>query len=87
MNIGSIFKKLITVAVCVVVGALILNLILPNVYSATVNTIEKGIKAGTGISFDLNGDGVGSTQLKTGDSAADKGKNGVGVQGLDGLGN
>ena len=54
---------------------------------ATVNTIEKGIKAGTGISFDLNGDGVGSTQLKTGDSAADKGKNGVGVQGLDGLSN
>ena len=87
MNIGKVFKTLIVVAVCVVVGAFVLNLLLPNFISASINTVEKGIKAGTGISFDLNGDGVGSTQLKTGDSAADKGKNGVGVQGLDGLGN
>jgi hypothetical protein len=85
MDIKKIFGFLVVTAVCVVIGAFVLNLLLPNAISSTINTVEKGIKAGTGITFDLNNDGVGNTQLKSGDSAADKAKDGVGVQGLDGL--
>ena len=83
--IKKIFGFLIVTAVCVVIGTFILNKGLPNAITQTINTMEKGIKAGTSISFDLNGDGIGTTQLKTADAAADKAKDGVGVEGLDGL--
>lgn len=52
-----------------------------------VNTVEKGIKSGTGIAFDLNGDGQVGTGAPTNTSALDnKAKQGDNtVTGLDGL--
>lgn len=84
MSVAKIFKTLIVVIVCVVIGAFVLNTLLPNVVANLCNTIENGIKNATGISFDLNGDGVG--QSSTNAKADVKVQNGVGVTGYGDLG-
>lgn len=83
----KIFIALITAAVMVTIGFIGLRIILPNTYIAMVNTVEKGIKSGTGIAFDLNGDGQVGTGAPTNTSALDnKAKQGdTSVEGLDGL--
>lgn len=83
----KIFIVLITLAVLVTIGYIALRIILPNTYIAMVNTVEKGIKSGTGIAFDLNGDGQVGTGAPTNTSALDnKAKQGDNtVTGLDGL--
>ena len=80
----KIFLALITAAVMVTIGFIGLRIILPNTYIAMVNTVEKGIKSGTGIAFDLNGDGQVGTGAPTNTSALDnKAKQGdTSVEGL-----
>lgn len=83
-SVKKIFGFLIVTAVCVILGAFVLNLLLPNVVRATMNTIETGIQSATGIKYDLNGDGqVGNIQSTQ--TSGDKAQQGVGVKGLDGL--
>lgn len=61
MSVGKIFKVLIIIVACVIIGALVLNVILPNTATALVNAVEGSIFNATGMSFDLNGDGVNGT--------------------------
>ena len=82
MSVAKIFKILIIIVACVIVGALVLNVLLPNTTTSLVNAVEGQIFNATGMSFDLNGDGTnGNTSAanaRTGQdikSAGDKVKN------------
>ena len=70
MSVSKIFKILIVIVACVIVGALILNVFLPNVVTSLSNAVEGSIFNATGMSFDLNGDGTGGratgTSIQTG---------------------
>lgn len=57
MSVSKIFKILIIIVACVIIGALVLNVLLPNTATALVNAVEGQIFNATGMSFDLNGDG------------------------------
>lgn len=59
MNVQKIFKTLVILVCCIVVGAMILNIFLPNVITQLSNVVEDAIFKGTGMSFDFNGDGRG----------------------------
>lgn len=68
MSISKIFMTLIVVVACVVLGAMLLNKVLPNVTAQVSNAIEGMLYRATGISMDFNGDSIyGST---TGGSAS-----------------
>lgn len=56
-NVKSIFNVLIIIVVCVVLGAIVLNVLLPNVTTQVINSTEDMIFRATGMSFDFNGDG------------------------------
>lgn len=58
MDVKKIFITLITIVACVMIGALVLNVLLPNVATTLVNSAESMIYNATGMSFDFNGDGV-----------------------------
>lgn len=59
MDVKKIFTMLIGVVACVVIGALLLNTIMPNAAAAISNSIEGMIFNATGIQMDFNGDGIG----------------------------
>lgn len=59
MDVKKIFITLIIVVACVMIGALILNTLMPNVTKSLVNSVEKMVFNATGMQFDWNGDGVG----------------------------
>lgn len=56
MKVGGIFKTLITIVACVVIGAFALNILLPNVTKSLVNATEDMIYNATSMSFNFNGD-------------------------------
>ena len=56
MSVKKIFMTLITVVVCVVLGALVLNVLLPNVTNSLITAVEDMVYNATGMSFDFNGD-------------------------------
>ena len=58
MRVSKIFKILIVAVICVLVGAIIINLLVPNVFTTMINSIEDLIFKATGLGFDFNGDGV-----------------------------
>lgn len=58
MSVGKIFKTLIIIVACVLVGALVLNILLPNVATTLVNSTETMIFKATGMKFDFNADGI-----------------------------
>lgn len=58
MNVGKIFKVLIIVVGCVLVGAFILNLLLPNVTTTLIDSVEDMLFRTTGMSFDFNGNQI-----------------------------
>lgn len=57
MSVKKIFIILITVVACVMLGALILNVLMPNVMTTIVNSVENMVYNATAMSFDFNGDG------------------------------
>lgn len=66
MDIKKIFITLIGIVACVVIGALVLNVLLPNATKSIINAVEGQIYNATGMSFDFNGDGtVGSAASGT----------------------
>ena len=66
MDVKKIFMILIGVVACVVIGALVLNVLLPNATKSMINAVEGQIFNATGMSFDFNGDGtVGSAAAGT----------------------
>lgn len=59
MNVKKIFMTLIIIVVCVILGAFIINTLLPNVATTLVNATEDQIFKATGLSFDFNNDSHG----------------------------
>jgi len=57
MSVEKIFKVLIIVVACVIIGALVLNVLLPNTTKSLVNAVEDQVHNATGLTFDFNGDG------------------------------
>lgn len=57
MKVSKLFIVLIVVVACILVGALILNVLLPNTMTMAINTVEDAIFKATGISWDINADG------------------------------
>ena len=55
MNVAGIFKTLIIIVACVAIGALVLNILLPNVAVALVDATEDMIFKATKMSFNFNG--------------------------------
>lgn len=56
-SVKKIFTVLIVMVACVVVGALVLNVLLPNVSSSLVDALETMVYNATGMTFDWNGNG------------------------------
>lgn len=56
MKVGGIFKTLITIVACVVIGAFALNILLPNATKSLVNATEDMLYNATSMSFNFNGD-------------------------------
>lgn len=87
MSVKKIFVILITIVACVAIGALVLNILMPNAVTQVVNATENMIYKATGIEFDFNGDGVvGSTAVDPTsaiDNTGDKASDGVGVEGFN----
>lgn len=69
MSVKKIFVILITIVACVIIGALVLNVLLPNASVALVNATEDQIFKASGLQFDLNGDGNVGTNDDTYDAA------------------
>lgn len=56
MNVKKIFLTLVTIVGCVIIGALVLNVLLPNVTTTLINATEDMLYKATGMSFDFNND-------------------------------
>lgn len=90
MSVKKIFMTLIIVVACVIVGALVLNVLMPNATKALVNSVEGQIHNATGMEFDFNGDGVtgatGGQSFTDGDETSNDvtgAGSEAGVQGID----
>ena len=57
MSVKKIFVILITIVACVILGAFILNTLMPNVTNTLINSVEDMIYKATSMSFDFNNDG------------------------------
>lgn len=79
-SVKKIFIVLIVVVACVMIGALVLNVLMPNVMVTLVDSVENMINRATGMSVDFNGNGVsGSDDGKTGNTVSvNNAKNGNG---------
>lgn len=89
MSVQKIFKTLIIVVACVIIGAFVLNALVPNVIAGLSNSIETMLQNATGMTFDLNGDGTGKSGTGSGGVNSEKGTQsagGAGVQGYSGSG-
>lgn len=90
MGVRKIFIVLITVVACVLIGAFVLNILLPNVTSALVNASEDMLFKATGMKFDFNNDnniGSSNQQQTYNDSNTASNtnnlRNGAGVEGYN----
>lgn len=74
MSVQKIFMTLIIVVACVILGAFVLNALLPNVIKGMSNSAEQMLKNATGMSFDINGDGVGGSTAGNGKQTTSSGQ-------------
>lgn len=73
MNVKKIFITLITVVACVILGAFVLNTLMPNVTTTLINAVEDQIFKATSLKFDFNNDGaIGSNNNTYGGVNEDK---------------
>lgn len=94
MNVKKIFITLITVVACVILGAFVLNTLMPNVTTTLINAVEDQIFKATSLKFDFNNDGtIGSNNNNpyAGENedetvTGDTGNNVVGFSGAGGAG-
>lgn len=56
MNVKKIFITLITVVACVILGAFVLNTLMPNATTTLINAVEDQIFKATSLEFDFNND-------------------------------
>lgn len=57
MSVKKIFVTLITIVACVIIGAFILNTLLPNVTTTLIDSAEDMIFKATSMEFDFNNNG------------------------------
>ena len=57
-SVKKIFITLITIVALVIVGAFLLNTLLPNVTTTLINSTGQMIYKATGLDFDFNADGT-----------------------------
>lgn len=92
-SVKKIFTVLIVMVACVVVGALVLNVLLPNVSSSLVDALETMVFNATGMKFDWNGNGnagdkntvdftTGGMNAESSQAGAKGNESGNGVNGL-----
>lgn len=88
MSVKKIFVVLITIVACVVLGAFVLNILMPNATTSLVNAAEDQIWKATGLSFDFNGDGELGSNANTYDAENDSTQADVqgGVEGFEAAG-
>lgn len=60
-SVKKIFTVLIIMVACVMIGALVLNVLLPNVATSIVDALEQMVFNATGMQFDWNGNESGGT--------------------------
>jgi len=73
--VKKVFAVLVVALACIVVGGLVLSVFMPNAVTQFVNAVEDTIYKGTGLSFDINGDGnAGSAESSYGANYAPGGK-------------
>lgn len=86
MDVKKIFLTLIGIVACVILGAFLLNTLLPNVTAQLINAVEDAVYKATHMSFDFNGDNNygGNENTYDGDSD-DQGyiTDGAGVDGFN----
>lgn len=58
-SVKKIFTVLIVMVACVMIGALVLNILLPNVSTSIVDALEQMVFNATGMQFDWNGNKAG----------------------------
>lgn len=58
-SVKNIFIVLIIMVACVMIGALVLNVLMPNVATSIVDALEQMVFNATGMQFDWNGNGAG----------------------------
>lgn len=91
-SVKKIFTVLIVMVACVMIGALVLNILLPNVSTSIVDALEQMVFNATGMKFDWNGNGAGGesgggTDFQSGMADDDTGTNaGNAGQQVEGLG-
>lgn len=56
-SVKKIFIVLIVMVACVMIGALVLNVLLPNIADTIVDALETMVYNATGMEFDWNGNG------------------------------
>ena len=84
-SVKKIFMVLIVAVACVMIGAFVLNVLMPNLIKTGTNAVEGQLYNATGIRVDMNGDGfdqntnqtyTGGVQAGTGNGTGDtSGKN------------
>lgn len=57
MSVKKIFITLITIVACVIIGAFLLNTLLPNVTTTLIDSTEDMLFKATSMSFDFNNNG------------------------------
>lgn len=81
MSVKKIFITLITVVACVMLGAFVLNVLMPNVITIGTDAVEDQLQRATGITMDFNGNG------ETGSRDGDTYSGGNAAGSTEGVGN
>lgn len=85
MGVSKIFKVLIVMVVCMLLGAFILNIILPNFVTTAVNATEDSVFKATGMSFDWNKDGDKGSSSPSSYDGDNEGKSDQTTGGVEGF--
>ena len=56
MSVKKIFMTLVVIVMCIILGAFLINILLPNVTAQVIDSAEDSIYKATGMSFDFNSD-------------------------------
>lgn len=83
-SVKKIFTVLIIMVACVMVGALVLNVLMPNVTDTVVDALEGMVYNATGMTFDWNGNGNAGNKNGTDFSSNTVGGNAQDQEGLNG---
>ncbi len=57
MSVKKIFMTLVVIVMCIILGAFLINVLLPNVTAQVINSAEDSVFKATGMQFDFNSDG------------------------------